>query len=89
MKENIYHLINGLWSGIPLCCITFFVANHAKHEGGIAAAKYKERYNREFEIDPEKNISKADYVRCDKCWNKDRLAKVRDNGVIMYWMIKD
>ena len=84
MKEIIFNLVNGVHSGIPLCCNLFFA--YRAHKGGpVAAQVHEERTGQSF--DPLTTRTKANYVRCHRCYRKDRVKEIRYNGVIAKWLI--
>ncbi len=65
-KRQLYHILNGLWAGIPWCCIRFW------HEGntGLSRMGYDPLYE------------EAQYVRCERCIRRGHMASIRFNGRI-------
>ena len=72
MKFWLYSTINGIWSGIPLCCIKSW------NKGYTGSNMLVE--------DPLQH--KVEYVRCPKCIKSDKMIKVRHNGVIFHGLIE-
>jgi len=68
MKELIFNLVNGVRSGIPLCCNLFF-SHNALTPGPVGKRVYEQRTGKEFDVfacdDDE-----AHYVQCNRCWVK-------------------
>ncbi len=71
-KKKWFHLINGLWSGIPLCCIRHFVWHECGHE---AAAR-------------RGSCNNVNYVQCDKCHSSHNSQKIRSNGYLFCFLIR-
>lgn len=81
MKEVIFNLVNGVRSGIPVCCILFFTY-HAARGKQVALYAYEKRTGKIF--DPREIIEgEAEYVQCGICAKRNRVEKIRSNGVIM------
>ena len=74
----IHDIINGLWSGIPLCCILFFL------KGNRALETARKRDDIKFENDigyiPYHDV---EYVQCDKCWDSKNDRTLR-KGIITW-----
>lgn len=83
MREKLYHLINGIRSGIPFCCVWFFV-NRQDVEGLALKLHYARGGTRGNWIKDTCN-----YVRCDKCFDKKYEVPVKRNGVICEWLMED
>ena len=66
-KRKLYHVVNGLWAGIPWCCIKFW------NDGNNGRTR---KHN-----DPW--ARKACYVRCDACIARKHFIKIRKNGAIL------
>ena len=83
LRVKMYHYINGIRSGIPLCCIRFWVRecnNTEKYPNGISFALSQERYGG-FDKD------ESNYVQCHMCYKAGRPAECKGNGVILHWLI--
>jgi len=65
-REKLYDILNGIWSGIPLCCIKYW------YDGNTGLSRDKE--------DPYRD--EARYVRCNRCVSKRRIKQIRHNGDI-------
>lgn len=72
MRKLLYHFINGIRSGIPLCCTWYFVCA-SKHMTAVA---------RETAIKRGGSL-KCGYVTCDRCYHNGRRVKIKHNGVIL------
>ncbi len=83
MRELIFNLVNGVRSGIPLCCNLFF-SHNALTPGPVAKRVYEKRTSKEFDIF---EISESDYVQCNHCYSKNKVKDIRSNGVILRWLI--
>ena len=70
-RRSLYHLLNGLWTGIPLCCIRFWL------HGNTGSTRKQ----------PDPLVGTAQYVRCDECVKHKRISKIRCNGSICHWLI--
>jgi len=71
-RRKLFHFINGVWTGIPLCCINYWNQGYS----GIHRDK------------PDPNWPEAHYVRCNECAAARRSKKTRSNGVIARWLLK-
>lgn len=77
MKQFIKDFIEGIYSGIPLCC----TISYSLGRDGIQATKeYVERTLR-----PEDYISyckkyPCNYVQCRSCEKKNRSVEIKSNG---------
>jgi len=80
MRKQLFHIINGVRSGIPLCCVRFFIVEERKGEN-IAQRIHYGRTDKEFAII---DYDEAAYVQCHKCYAKNKIVKIRNNGVIFY-----
>jgi hypothetical protein len=88
----IYHFINGIYSGIPICCSFFFTKRYINN-ALVASEVAKER--RLFAGGDGKvfrmifsNKERADYVQCSRCFRENRIANLKDNGHIFKWILK-
>jgi len=79
MRQTLYDFVNGIWSGIPICCILFFIRKRRAGIREIAWEVYAER----IESHPL-----ACYVQCDKCHARKKLVKIRHNGTILHWLFR-
>ena len=77
--------LNGIWSGIPLCCISFFIKKSKEYELTSYSVDEERRGGRaidgEHGYKPLKPHIK--YVQCDKCFkNDDKGKKLRKGGIL-------
>lgn len=90
LRAKIYHYVNGIRSGIPFCCVRFWVRgsnDYTRYPDGMGATLYEERHGEKFDICGENDKEKANYVRCDKCFENGRDGKCKDNGVVLDWLL--
>ena len=90
IRQKIFHYLNGVRSGIPVCCINFWVRNvndYDRYPKGIGATLYEERHGKEFDVFGDNDCSQADYVRCPHCFSNNHVVKVKENGTIMHWLL--
>jgi hypothetical protein len=71
-QREMYHIVNGLWAGIPWCCIMFW------HNGNTGVTRKTS--------DPWAET--AQYVRCDTCIARRHFIKIRKNGAVLQGLIK-
>ena len=79
LQTAAYHFFNGIYSGIPLCCIIFFIR---KCRSTNLVAK-------DVTIERGEEWSKnggVQYVQCNKCYNKKKIIKIKNNGCILGWV---
>lgn len=93
LREKMFHYINGIRSGIPFCCIKFWmrgVSDYDRYPDGIAATLYEERYGVPFDVFgvAENDKELANYVRCNDCFEHGRDGRCKDNGTVMHWLLK-
>lgn len=74
MRLFIYSFLNGLRSGIPLCCIINFCIKEYKGIEFIAAHMKEIVYKNE--ILP----NEVEYVPCKRCFVNSKFRKIRMNG---------
>lgn len=86
MKELIFNLVNGVRSGIPVCCTLFFTYN-ALTPGPVGKRVYEERTGKEFDIFAAKIDGESEYVQCNHCYAKNKVKEIRNNGVILRFLI--
>lgn len=80
IRTWIYDVANGLWSGIPWCCIMEF-ASWAWYAGNITVARDLDAVYGEDPLGIE-------YVRCGACRKIDRRADVNmENGRVLEWIL--
>lgn len=88
-KRNIlYHFINGIHSGIPLCCTTFFslkTVDEKCHKEGIAFVLSQIREPGAWERGEHKSVN---YVQCDKCYENNHVVEINENDPICLWIHK-
>lgn len=73
MKQAAADFCNGLYSGIPLCCVLYF----CKHVyAGIFAIADHARETR--------GSNSIGYVQCDKCFHNKHHVEIKLNGWIRF-----
>lgn len=85
IKLAIFDFINGIWSNIPLCC-TWYFTKRVLFNGEHAIA-----YNVHMERTPHLPYGSygIEYVQCDKCYRKNRIADINlKNGTILKGLLK-
>lgn len=87
MKELIFNLVNGARSGIPMCCNLFFSYKVVVEPNCLVAAEVHER--RTGKVFDVFEISESSYVRCNRCYAKNIIKEIRNNGVILKFLMKD
>lgn len=86
LRIVIFDFINGIWSQIPLCCVIFFCKQVLRGKFYIAKEVHEKRYPN---IPYGFSMDKVNYVRCDKCHEKNRIAKINTkNGSILKFLIR-
>lgn len=70
--KRLFHFINGIWSGIPFCCVRHFVWVECGCE-----ADRRRGYSNDVE-----------YVQCDICHRVNKYRKIRDNGCILRFLMR-
>ena len=86
LRRKLYHYINGVRSGIPFCCVRFWVKSQAKYPDGVAATLCKERYG--VGLNDVHEYEEANYVRCPKCFESGRDGRCKGNGTILHWLLQ-
>ncbi len=87
MQTALFNFINGLRSGIPLCCTVFFI-KECRIPGPVGARIYEKRSGKKFDVFGDNEDDNAQYVRCDTCYSRQKVKEIRENGVIMKWLIR-
>ncbi len=89
----VYDFFNGIYSGIPLCCVIFFLKKMAQYKNSSVAYNVElERGNVKYQLEDGrfalKDESEADrmYVCCDKCLKNGKKNKLKKNGRILEWI---
>lgn len=90
-KRNvIFHFVNGIHSGIPLCCTTFFslkTLDEKCHREGIAFTVSEEREPGAWETGTHTSVN---YVQCDKCWERGHVVEIKETDYVpLLWLRKD
>lgn len=70
-NEEKFHLINGIWSNIPPCCIKFFIEKNRREE-----------FIWEFLNKTRGCHQNVWYVQCNSCYEKKINVEILDNGII-------
>ena len=79
MKDWLFDLINGVRSGIPLCCVWYYL--RWDDSQGLCAKTTGLRRGTWGQYIRE-------YVACDTCHETGKIVKIKKNGVIMKWLIE-
>jgi hypothetical protein len=89
LKRSLFDLINGLRSGIPLCCTVHYVSSKwrgvcgiAKHDSERRGFPWKRR-----DLRPE-FYQKVRYCLCDKCFANESVVKIKHNGTIFKCLMR-
>jgi hypothetical protein len=72
----LYHAINGIWSGISVCCVAYFVFEMWQGNQPVA----------EMAAERRGENTPTNYVVCDKCWRAGRFIKTKQNGTLLDFM---
>ena len=80
--------MNGVWSGIPMCCNLFFSHYVFTRDTDclVAATVHEKRTGKVFDIFDTDN-DESHYVQCDHCYAKNKIKEIRNNDVILKWLI--
>lgn len=90
MKELIFNLVNGVRSGIPICCNLFFSYRVLiKPDCQVADVVHEKRTGKVFDVFAVNDPDESQYVQCNRCYAKNKVKEIRDNGVILSFLIKD
>lgn len=90
MRELIFNLANGIYSGIPVCCNLFFTYRAYRGKHPVAAVVHEERTNQVFDCLGSNDADDgggANYVQCNRCYAKKNTKKIRYNGTILRWLV--
>ena len=80
-RNAVYHFVNGIHDRIPVCCSFFFARKTLDkkcHKEGIAFTISEIREPGAWERGEQDRS--ANYVQCDKCWEKKRAVEIREGG---------
>jgi hypothetical protein len=84
-RGDLFQFVNGLHSGLPVCCVLFFIYRWPKM---LASCFRDGRLHRPIiEMSRERDPDAPEYVRCDRCIKKDRRVEIKKNGYICKWLI--
>jgi hypothetical protein len=90
IKNCFKHFCNGIYSGIPICCCIHFIKEY--YENGmmvsyntlikrgftlVKTSKFSSKLVKLDEIEYQKDVN---YVRCNKCHNKNFKKPLKLNG---------
>lgn len=78
-ERELYHRVNGVHSGIPRCCVDYFIELLDNY---VPAALYTS-YVRGGAL-----RDTAGYVVCPACYMENRLVRVNQNGVVAKFLIE-
>ena len=78
MRKLVFDLVNGIRSGIPLCCTLFFAKHRFKYPDEALAIKMKNKRG---------SYGDSNYVMCDKCFKTNNAVEIKNNGVILKGLI--
>lgn len=89
MKELIFNLVNGVYSGIPICCNLFFSYKVVTRESDcpVAAMVHEKRTGKVFDIFAAKGDDESHYVQCNRCYAKNKVKQIRGNGVVLKFLM--
>ncbi len=75
-KRKLFNFINGIYSGIPFCCVLFYTKRN------------KPKSYTALEVDISRGYSRnAGYVLCDKCFKENNVVNIKLNGAIFKSLI--
>lgn len=83
-RRRLFNLINGIRSGIPLCCVLFYTRRNTNANSLVALDT---RIARGGSINASEND--PNYVLCDKCYNCGKIVNIKPNGTIFTGLISD
>jgi len=78
----IYSFVNGIYSGIPVCCVINYCKDASEEGTAVAMAKKCGMTWKEYAAKVP-----TQYVPCQKCFNKRKFAKIRFNGTIFGFIV--
>jgi hypothetical protein len=82
VKAFIYDFVNGLHSGIPICCVW----NYSKLFGVVNKAVFlMGEYGVDFYSDNK--IKHIGYVPCARCYKKNHFIRIKYNGKVLRYLI--
>ena len=91
-----FHIINGIYSNIPFCCIYFFTKRQFFNpEESTALAVSIERNDETFwkmingeifSVPENPSLQRAHYVRCHHCFRINHVNNLKKNGIIFTWL---
>jgi hypothetical protein len=80
VRRLLFDSINGVRSGIPICCVMFFNKHQIMGTHQIA-----------YTIDTTPRVvwgsGSCGYVQCDKCFNTGNKVNIKPNGVILKGLV--
>lgn len=81
----IYDVINGIRSGIPLCCVLDFCLNDWYWDKKTETDFYFTKMDKLH--DPKSKYYAYNYVPCKKCFYKFKIINIKMNGVIGHCLL--
>ena len=82
MKLFCKNFINGVYSGIPLCCVLYFcMATYKNPYRLVGLLSDRKRKNLLPNKEEQKTVI-SDFVLCNKCFKKGKNKYCKDNGLI-------
>lgn len=76
MKRIIFDIINGIRSGIPICCVIAYLRDSYNN---LPVALHR---SKQLGYDLQK--SGYQYVPCSKCYKNKKIVPLKFNGVILF-----
>lgn len=70
-RQKLYHFLNGVWSGIPVCCVAYWCKGFHGLNRDIPDPHYRETY----------------YIRCNHCAAERHITTIRNNGRVAAWLL--
>lgn len=93
-NQIIFDIFNGLYSGIPLCCIRYYIRILINGENYVALITEMKRNNfielvnhNGIEAMKLKFSPESEYVQCDYCYDNNIVKQIKNNGTILNWLL--
>jgi hypothetical protein len=90
VRRITYNFINGIHSGIPLCCVLYY-CKESITTISVAADVYERRYKLPWDTSSDNDIKLfgvvVQYVMCDKCATDKKVVSLKLNGSICNWLL--
>jgi hypothetical protein len=85
IKKFVYEFVNGIRSGIPLCCVIHF----CKEPDGPKGMTILEKCGWKWYDWSNFAGCRIQYIPCPKCLNKKRFVTIKNNGLICNFLIPE